>query len=170
MSYRMFCSVCVLFLFVGILFFSEGELTGLATMTVFEKELDLVIDTSQSFVVKQGDSLRLSSLSVEGEVVGSGSVEIELVNKNSGKKRVFVNSEAVLRQRNMQGIAAPLEVSPAYMLAEQPKKSVSTYNGMFFSCDEACSLVPVWEEEEYFLNVYVDHGTRVILKKIVYTS
>lgn len=170
MGHRMFCSVCVLFLFVGILLFSERDITGLAIMTLFEKELDFSIDTSQSFVVKEGESLRLTSFIVEGEVVGSGNVEIELVNKKGGKRRVFANSETVLRQKSSRGVVAPLEVFEAYLLAERPKKSANPQEGVFVSCGEACSFMPAWEEEEYQLNVYVDPGTRVILKKMVYTS
>ncbi len=170
MSHRIGGSLCVLVLVVVLLVFSESQITGLATLAVFEKEIDFVVDASQSFGIKSKEGmLRLISLSVEGEVVGLGNVEIVLDNKNGGRRRVFVNNETAESQKTRHGVNAPVEVYGEYMLAGQPEKSASPQSGMFVSCGDACSL-PGWEAKEYGLKVYVDAGTRVILKKIVYMS
>jgi len=150
------------------LYFSDTSVTGFASTQVFYKKLNLTVEVSQSFSIRDSKPFSISSFTAAGDIAGSGAVLIELDNGIGGKKTVFSNNKTTTQITTEDaGYESPVTIEPRQLLAGQPGGDVFHVDG-FESCSDACAVD--WNQQEYFLNVYVAPGTKVLLTKIVYTS
>ena len=174
-THRIEVAVVVVGIILFAMFLSEGTITGLVSSQVFYKLIDLEIHNSQSFVIESSDDslLFFSSFSVSGEVIGSGAVKIVLDNGLGERRVIFsntVNNSMHLVSRDDIGYSAPIVVVPEYVLSEYPSENSVANSGVFEECFEACKMFPVLQGKEFKLNVYIEPGTSVILKKIWYVN
>lgn len=169
-KFRLELTIIVTSILLMALYFSDTTVTGFASTQVFFKKLDVSISQSQSFLI---DGLkRLSSLTLTGEIVGSGVVMIVLDNGAGGRKVVYSNvgQERQFVSTKEVGYESTVSLVLQYALAGYPEWKGVKLEGLFESCMEACVIDSSWNQQDFTLNVYVEPGTKVILRKITYTT
>ncbi len=167
-------------LIIVILFFSKSTITDHISKNIERQVVDIVVDKSQSFVLSLPDNaiFSLRSLQISGEVVGSGKVKVFLDNGKGIKRLVF---------SNVQGVGKNIGVSTDFVDMDKSLQEIVinnyrslendlVYEGETFAgsfrrvCSETCELNPViFTNKRYELLVYVEPGTKVYLKELLYT-
>ncbi|MBI4017027.1 MAG: hypothetical protein HY363_05035 [Candidatus Aenigmarchaeota archaeon] len=168
-KFRLEFAIIVTSILLMALYFSDTTITGFASTQVFYKNIDLSVDNSQSFVLKGLQSLR--SFTLTGEIVGAGAVLVVLDDGAGSRKVVYSNdggSSQFVSTKDV-GYESSIELVPQYALAGYAEhERVKLTEGLFESCGEACALNS-WTAKEFILSVYVEPGTKLVLRKITYT-
>lgn len=172
--FRVELAVIVMGVFLLTLYFSDGGVTGFALVQSFDVPFDVVVSNSEVFELRGAMPFSVSSFFVAGEVVGDGAVVVELVGRD-GKKVVFSNldvDQEKIGLMSVGGDVAPLFVVPKGAVDVVPvrKDGRRGKEGVFEECGEACRLSPAWSQDSYELRVLVEPGTRVLLKRVRFSS
>lgn len=174
--------ILVLIVFIASLFFSQGSITGYLTSNIERHAVDIVVDTSTSYVMtlKNNRVLALTSLSISGEVKGSGRVAVFLDNGIGLRRLVYANNK---------GASAPTELTAQFVDNDHENRGlvVEKYrvledsvpmapsdltHGLFRKvCSETCLLdVGLFRSSRYELLIFVDPGTTLKINEIAYTE
>lgn len=173
--YKVELAVIIMGVFLLTIYFSDGSVTGFATVQSFDIPLDTSIIRSERFELRGAEPFSVSALSISGEIIGEGAVVIELVS-HEGKKIVYSNLNVDPRKINLLTTdfndEAPILVIPKGELAGYParKEGQRGREGVFDECGEACKLHPAWNQQSYELQVFVEPGTTVLLRRARFTS
>lgn len=166
---RLFVTLLVCGVLVTSLLVSDSGITGFVPTDTISQNVDLTVSSSQRYSLKSDTDL-LTSLSISGEVVGSGLVNVYLSN---GDDELLVYSNKRKISSAMQSITglAALEIEPQGRLdrIDSLPGEYVTINGAFESqCSQTCSISGL--SGPFYLDIVVDPGTTVKISKIVFSQ
>jgi len=167
------------------LIFFKPSITGFVPSDLFKQTLDFTVSDSKALDLKSttGEPIYISSLSLSGEVTGSGDVAIYLRNKATGEKvLVYTNvGQARAKKDLITGAAiGPPEVKAvkgdSITIEDGAKLSwpgdmgLSSAGTFVNTCIESCYLTPErFTNQEFEMQVFVEPGTAVKITEIFYT-
>jgi hypothetical protein len=172
-----------------------GYVSGLNT-TIYFQDINLTVDSSNSYTLVAEKNLHLSSFMISGEVIGSGRVEILLDNGNGQQYLVYENVVEKTRSKGffpLTGIGAGITGKAAYSqteINEQPSVFIAVQNkhpikyeflpldynheaveGVFvLECAETCDIPKdIFNSNTYGLFFRVEQGTELKITSIKYS-
>ena len=98
---------CLIFVLGGIFVinntnFAKGNLiTGFVSSDVITEDLNLIIDSSQEYVLSSENGFKASSLKISGNVEGDGAVKILFEDYDGNQKLVYSNIKEKKRDGNL---------------------------------------------------------------------
>lgn len=191
-------ALLMFFLIMLAVVFSKPEIIGYASTNIHNQDLNLVLDNSQSFYLRAiGQPVHLTSLTISGEVIGSGTASVYLDNEEGIKYTVFKNMKRKdstnnritgtnIAQSGLSGLSVtanaipPKEELPVLDLLEgntipgfEPvRPGYKTIEGQFnHACVDSCLLHgDDFVGQRFRLDFFVEPGTRLVIKDMVYTT
>lgn len=168
--------VILLLLTVG-LFFSKEGITGQLSKDIERAQIGIIIDQSARYVLNWPENKRvpLHMLSISGEVLGKGLVEVYLDNGFGAHHLVYSNEEGKNTQHGETAFSgentAEISITKYQTIAAPAKSHRLPQAGVFRNvCEDTCVLNPeVFAQERYELVVFVEEGTRVRIDELRYT-
>ncbi len=176
------------------LVFSRPEIIGYASTNIHSQDLNLVVEQSQRFYLRSlgPASVHLTSLTVSGETIGDGTAAVYLDNERGMRNLVYKNTIRKDSTHNrITGIAASgsiltgnsiqaADANPVLDLLEGPElrgyellhPTHKTVQGEFHHvCADSCLLqARTFEGNRFAIDFYVEPGTKLRIKEIVYTT
>ena len=172
-------AIVVIFILLVLLIPDNPSIIGFSDVNVHRQSVYLAVDSSRSFTLQTTDPVTITSLSVSGEVLGSGSASVYLLDKQGNKHKVFSNeqkgmnlitgfygeeSELANTIETQEPILDIKEGNPISSV-EEVKNAVP---GQFTSaCSDTCSFS---QDDSFELIAYVEPGTVLIINEIDYTT
>ena len=176
-THRLLLSVAVFAIIFVTLFTGKPTITGFVPTEAYSQELDLYIYESQRFVLtpSSGDLLKISSLSLTGDVNGPGLVNIYLTD-DTQKWLVFSNKKK--ERSSMDHITGltvhELDVIPGEKLhkIESVPVGYKVESGSFYNvCLETCVLDEnLLNKPALYLDVILEPGTTFHISGIRFST
>lgn len=174
-SHRLLLGVIVAGILVLVLSLGRPSITGFVPTETFSQSLDIDVFESERFVLSSIGALKLSSLSLSGEVFGSGLVNVYLSDGDS-KWLVFSNKKKKgSSMEHITGFAVgELNIAPGGKLdvVESLPDGYVVESGVFSAeCLETCILdKSLFEKSELFLDVVIDPGAQLHISEIRFST
>ena len=187
---QLFVAISLLLVCAGMLFKNPG-ITGHFSADFRSQPLDLVIDQSQSYLIKTNtpEPIHITSFRLSGNIIGDGSVEI-FIEDQGNEFLIYKNvreKERGLPTITGRSIAAgtaseqPEETEEKLLLLEPldtlewkqrtPLSEKEEFVAGLFDnkCSDTCFIeMPLSSEETYKLIVMVEPGTKLEITKLTY--
>lgn len=172
--------IVLLFILFVLLIPYQPDIIGFSDVSIHRQSVNLAVEHSKGFVLQPRSPVAITSLSVSGEVIGSGSASIYLLDKEGNKYKVFSNEQKGMRlitgfYGDESKIGNTLEINePILDIREgNPVSSAESVEnavpGEFYSaCSDTCVLHG--QSDAYELIAYVEPGTILFIKEIGYTT
>lgn len=174
-KHRIVLATIVLGVVVAALLVGKPSITGFVPTETYSQELNIDVFESQRFTLSAGEVLRLSSLSVSGEVKGSGLVNLYL---SDGSNRWLVYSNKKKPGSDMEiitGMAVrELDISsgPKIDRIESLPAGYKAVAGAFKDeCVETCVLDDsLFDSSSAYLDVVLEPGTALHISNIRFST
>lgn len=167
-SNRLFVTFLVCGVLVTALLTTQSGITGFVSTDTVSQDVDLQIDSSQRYELKSDGFI--SSLSLSGEVIGDGLVNVYL---SDGVDELLVYSNKKKISSAMQHITglSTIDIEPRGRIdrIESLPEDYVTVSGAFESqCAQTCVLEKT--QSPLYLDFVVDPGTSVKISKIIFSQ
>lgn len=174
-KHRIILATIVLVAVVASLLIGKPSITGFVPTETYSQELNIDVSESQRFTLSADESLKLSSLSVSGEVRGSGLVNLYL---SDGSNRWLVYSNKKKPGSDMEiitGMAVrELDISsgPKIDRIESLPSGYKAVPGAFKDeCAETCVLDDsLFSTSSAYLDVVLEPGTSLHISNIRFST
>lgn len=169
----------VIFILLVLLIPDNPDIIGFSNVNVHKQTVNLAVDSSKSFTLQSRNPVTITSLSVSGEVLGSGSASVYLLDKQGNKHKVFSNEQKGMNlitgfygEETQLANTIKTQEPILYIKEENPISAIETVKnavpGEFFSaCSDTCSFN---QNDAFELIAYVEPGTILIINEIDYTT
>jgi len=175
-SHRLVLGVIVFGIIFATLVFSRPSITGFVPTETFSQQLDIDVFESQRFVLSSDSgALKLSALSVSGDVSGSGLVNVYL-SDGTAKWLVFSNKKKQgSSMEHITGFAvSELDIAPGEKLdrIESLPDGYSAQSGSFSNeCWDTCVLDEgMFDKRELYLDIIIEPGTSLHVSEIRFST
>jgi len=176
-------AIVLVFVLLVLLIPSKPDIIGFSDVQVHRQNIALTVDQSKSFSILPNGPVSITSLSVSGEVLGPGAVNVYLVNDQGAKLRVFSNEkknrnlitgffgdEIIAGSQNSISSSDPvLEIKESAVLDGFESIDSSSPGAFSFACQDSCDLKNS-DSSSYELVAYVEPGTTLIINELDYTT
>jgi len=177
------------------LVFSRPEIVGYASTNTHSQDLNLVVEQSQRFYLRSlsPEPVHLTSLTISGEIVGSGTAAVYLDNERGMRNLVYKNVKRKDSTHNRitgtsimggsltgNSVKIDEESNPVLDLLEGPElqgyeflhPAYKTVQGEFHHvCVDSCLLqARTFEGNRFVIEFLVEPGTKLRIKEVVYTT
>ncbi len=170
----------IIVILTAALYFSKSNITGAVIFQIERSPVNLIIDTSQSYVISKENStpFKLNSFRISGKVIGEGNAKIYLDNGAGIKKLIYSNSKgsiaasSQINEFTKNNIGnAQLKVLQYRQLEPEFEQSKDFVLGNFRNvCVETCSLDSLqFNSARYELSVYIEPGVTIQINEILYS-
>lgn len=175
-----FAIVLVFVLFV-LLIPSKPDIIGFSDVQVHRQNIALAVDKSKSFTIFPREPVSITSLSVSGEVLGPGAVNVYLVNDQGIRLKVFSNEkksrnlitgffgEDAGSQNSISSSDPVLEIKESKTLDGFEDADDSAPGRFSSACQDSCNLQGS-DSGSYELVAFVEPGTTLIINELDYTT
>jgi len=148
----------VLLLVLGLSFF-RPSMTGFISAKMERQALGLVIESSQTYVLRSNQTLPIISMGISGSISG-GIVNIRL---GLGNEKLLLWSNAMLAERTSNRITG------VFSLAVEPGSTRAVDGAFVNECVETCTLPEHFQRQEsYDLIFDIEPGATLQLDEIIY--
>ena len=177
--------IVALIIVIPLALLDKPSITGFVASDLFRQNLNFTVDKSQALDITSvsGQQVYISSLSLSGEVIGSGSVAIYLSNKAGEQVLVYTNVGQAKARNNMitgAAIGAKTDVQAAKgdsvmlnygrELTWPGSLGIGSPGEFVNTCAQSCYLDPnKFMSKDFELQVFVEPGTKVKITEIFYT-
>jgi len=166
---RLFVTLLVFGVLVTSLLVSDSGITGFVPTDTISQNVDLTVSSSQRYSLRSDEGV-ITGLSISGEIVGSGLVNVYL---SDGKNDLLVYSNKRKSSSAMRSITglADLEIEPLGRLdkIESLEDGYSAVSGAFESqCAQTCSISGL--SGQLFLDFVVEPGTSLKVTKLIFSQ
>jgi hypothetical protein len=166
---RLFVTLLVFGVLVTSLLVSDSGITGFVPTDTISQNVNLTASSSQRYSLKSDNNV-LTSLSISGEVVGSGLVNVYLSNGNE-ELLVYSNKRKISSaMQHITGLSA-LEIEPQGRLDRidsLPGEYIATSGVFETQCAQTCVISGI--SGPLYLDVVIDPGTTLTISKIVFSQ
>ncbi len=174
-------AIVLVFVLLVLLIPSKPDIIGFSDVQVHRQDINLAVDQSKSFSILPNAPVSITSLSVSGEVLGPGAVNVYLVNDQGAKLRVFSNEkknrnlitgffgEEASSQNSISSSNPVLEIKESAILEGFESIDSSSPGAFSFACQDSCDLKNA-DSSSYELVAYVEPGTTLIINELDYTT
>lgn len=174
-------AIVLVFVLLVLLIPSKPDIIGFSDVQVHRQDIALAIDKSKSFTILPKEPVSITSLSVSGEVLGPGAVNVYLVNDQGDKLRVFSNErknrnlitgffgEDAGSQNSISSSDPVLEIKESGVLEGFESRDDTSPGKFSFACQDSCDLKNA-DSSSYELVAYVEPGTILIINELDYTT
>lgn len=174
-------AIVLVFVLLVLLIPGRPDIIGYSDVQVHRQNIALAVDSSRSFTIQPRESIALTSLSVSGEVLGPGAVNVYLVNPQGDKLRVFSNEKKSRNLitgffgedsdvQNSIALSEPvLEIKESGTVDGFESSEDSSPGRFSFACKDSCDLKDSGSGA-YALVAYVEPGTTLIISELDYTT
>jgi hypothetical protein len=174
-------AIVLVFVLLVLLIPGRPDIIGFSDVQVHRQNIALAVDQSTSFTILPKEPVSITSLSVSGEVLGPGAVNVYLVNDQGNKLKVFSNEK---KGRNLitgffgdnSGPPNTVSLSDPVLEIKEGKplegfeSAEDSSPGVFsFACRDSCNLKGS-DSSSYELVAYVEPGTTLIINELDYTT
>lgn len=147
------------------------SMTGYVPSNVLTQQLDLVVDSSQSYRLTTSD--RFISFALSGSVAGNGAVYVWLDNKAGAadsKILLWTNvrpASPLTGAKYITGLA--IDIGPGQEIPNLGPQNAETWSGIFVNeCMDTCLISPAWQTGSYDLVFQLEEGTTLNVDGISY--
>lgn len=174
-------AIVLVFVLLVLLIPSKPDIIGFSDVQVHRQNIALAVDQSKSFSILPNAPVSITSLSVSGEVLGPGAVNVYLVNDQGSKLRVFSNErknrnlitgffgEDAGSKNSISSSDPVLEIKESGTLEGFESIDGSSPGKFSFACQDSCDLKNT-DSSSYELVAYVEPGTTLIINELDYTT
>jgi len=158
------CGVLVTSLLV-----TDSGITGFVPTDLISQNVNLTVSSSERYSLKS-DSNILTSLSISGEVIGPGLVNVYLSNGND-ERLVYSNKRKVSSaMQSITGLAS-LEIEPQGRIDRidsLPDEYFAVSGAFETQCAQTCTISGL--SGPFYLDFVVEPGTTIKISKIVFSQ
>lgn len=174
-------AIVLVFILWVLLIPSKPGIIGFSDVQVHRQDISIAIDKSKSFTILPKEPVSITSLSISGEVLGPGSVNVYLVDEQGAKLKVFSNErknrnlitgffgEDAGSQNSVSSSEPVLEVKESKTLDGFEAREDSSPGKFSFACQDSCDLENS-NSGSYELVAFVEPGTTLIINELDYTT
>ncbi|MBN1644996.1 hypothetical protein JW851_03085 [Candidatus Woesearchaeota archaeon] len=173
-------AIIIIFILLVLLIPNNPGIIGFSDVNVHKQSVNLAVDRSRSFVLVTQTPVTITSLSVSGEVLGSGSASVYLIGKDGKKNKVFSNEQKGMNLvtgfygeeselANTVEIKEPiLDIKEGIIINDVESVENAIPGGFVSACSDTCSLNE--DSDSFELVTFVEPGTTLVINQIDYTT
>lgn len=173
-------AIVLIFILLVLFIPYQPNIIGFSDTQMHKQSVNLAVESSKSFILESKEPVTITSLSVSGEVLGSGSASLYLVDKEGNKHKVFSNEQKGMslitgfygEETNLANtretkdpILNIIEGSAISVIEAVANAVPGEFSGV---CTDTCQLNA--DLTSFELIAYVEPGTKLIIEELDYTT